>query len=75
MDMNKRTIAGIEFEAVRMTSPVPHWRVKVCKTGYIYETGIFSSESRPKLWESMEYMVSRIGAERFAKETLDIAHA
>lgn len=69
-DPSRRTIAGIEFEAVRFTRPCPHWRPKVLQTGYLYEAGCFKSESRPKLWESMEYTARRCGEERFAAECL-----
>jgi hypothetical protein len=66
-----KTIAGIEFEAVRIMRPIPHWRPRVVSTGYLYDSGIFNSESRPKMFESIEYMARRIGHERFAKETLE----
>ena len=71
MDMNKRTIAGIEFEAVKFTKPCIHYRPRVVSTGYLYQSGIFNGHSRPKLWASIEYMASRIGNERFKKETLE----
>lgn len=66
-----KNIAGVEFEAVRVMRPRPHWRAKVVKTGFVYDAGCFNSESRPKLFESIEYMARRVGAERFAREALE----
>ena len=70
-ETNRKIIAGVEFEGVRMANPCFHWRARVVKTGYVYDAGCFKSESRPKLWDSIEYTATRIGAERFAKEALD----
>ena len=69
--METRTIAGVEFEAVRMMRPIPHWRAKVVKTGYLFESGCFKSESKPKMFESIEYTASRLGADRFYKDTME----
>lgn len=70
MDTNKQTIAGVEFEAVRFSLPVPHWRAKVVATGYIFEAGVFpGSTSRPKMWACVEYTAKRRGA-AFANECL-----
>ena len=69
--MNRKTIAGIEFEAIRETKPIPHWRARVVATGYTYEPGCFKSHSRPALWESIEYTAKRRGEELFAVECLE----
>ena len=50
----------VEFEAVRFTAAVPHWRPKITETGEIPESGIFNGESRPKMRESIEYFYQRI---------------
>lgn len=69
--LDRRTIAGVDFEAVRFDKPVKHYRPRVIATGYIYSVGVFDSKSRPKMWESMEYMASRISADRFAREAIE----
>ena len=63
---NKKTIGGIEFEAVRFKTPIPHWRLKL-PNGTILEAGAggFDTSSRPKLWDSVQYMLDRLGKERF----------
>lgn len=68
--MNRKVIAGVEIEAIRMLRPLPHWRAKVVATGYLYQAGVFKSDSRPHLFQSIEDTARRIGAERFAKEAL-----
>jgi hypothetical protein len=73
MTTDRKVISGIEFEAVRVMRPIPHWRAKVVETGYVFEPGIYNGESRPKLWGSIEYMAKRLGEDRFAKETLEAA--
>jgi hypothetical protein len=65
-----KIIAGVEFEAVRMSRPIPHWRPRVIETGCLIEAGVFKSESRPKMWESMEYTARRIGKQRFQADML-----
>ena len=70
--MDKRTIGGVEFEAVRFDRPVPHWRLRVVLTGYTFEAGCFKSESRPKLWESVEY-TARVVGDRWRRDSL-VAH-
>lgn len=67
--LNYKTIAGVEFEAVRMQHPIPHWRAKVVQTGFIFEAGCFKSESRPKLWQSIED-TARVRGASFAQEML-----
>ena len=71
--MNKKTICGIDLEAVRKKHPIPHWRVKVSETGYVFESGVFNSESRPKMWESVERTLKVIGPERFRRDILEAA--
>lgn len=68
---HRKTIAGIEFEALRETRPVPHWRPMVVATGYVYAAGRFKSTSKPKMWQSMEDTATRLGAERFAKDAME----
>tara|TARA_B100002049_G_C16078524_1_gene376155 strand:+ start:129 stop:350 length:222 start_codon:yes stop_codon:yes gene_type:complete len=65
-DLNKREIGGIKFEAIRQKRPIPHWRLKL-PNGEILAAGAggFDTSSRPKLWESVEYMLKRLGQERF----------
>lgn len=53
-------VGGVEFEAVRFTHPRPHWRPKIIETGEIIESGVYKSESRPKMIESIEYFLERI---------------
>lgn len=72
-NQSRRTVAGVEFEAVRFMSPAPHWRPRVVKTGYVFDVGVFKNDSRPHMWESMEYMAHRIGCERFAREATEAA--
>ena len=72
MELNRREIAGIRFEAVRFVWPLPHWRPKIVETGYIYPAGIFSGESRPRMWESMEDTARVTGPERFAREARNL---
>lgn len=62
---NERVIGGIAFEAVRFHSPIPHWRAKAINAGVIFDAGVFNNTSRPKLWESIEYLHMRAG-DRFA---------
>lgn len=69
--MNQATIAGVDLEAVRELTPIPHWRVKVVRTGFVYDAGCFKSESRPKMWASVEYTAQRLGEERFRNEMLN----
>jgi len=57
---NRFTIGDVEFEAVRFTAPIPHWRPKIIETGEILESGVFNGESRPKMRESIEYFYQRI---------------
>ena len=68
--MNKRTIAGIEFEAVRFTQPLPHWRPRITATGETIEAGIFPTHSRPAMWDGIEYMAQRIGYDRLRRDLL-----
>lgn len=50
-----RIVGDVEFEAVRMKLPCPHWRAKVTKTGVIYEGGCFKGlASLATFWESVE---------------------
>ncbi len=58
---DRRTIGGIEFEAVRMDRPILHWRARIVSTGHLYEAGVFKSESRPRLWASIEDTARRVG--------------
>jgi hypothetical protein len=67
-DMNYKTIAGVEFEAIRFDRPVKHWRPKVIKTGEIIGVCVFKGDSRPKLWADMERACKIIGSERFKNE-------
>lgn len=67
---NLKTIAGIEFEAVRVLTPRPHWRAKVVKTGVIHDAGVFDSSTKANLWWSIAHTASLIGHERFARESL-----
>ena len=63
---NIKVIGGIEFTAVRFAKPIPHWRLQL-PSGEILEAGASSldSRSRPKLFESVEYLMQRLGEERF----------
>lgn len=71
--MDRKTIAGVELEAVRFERPVKHWRVKVVPTGVVIEAGVFKGSSRPVMWEDIEYRARRFGEERFAKDLLEAA--
>lgn len=71
---NRRTIGGIEFEAVRETRPIPRWRARVVATGYLYEAGCFHSKSRPQLWESIEDGARHRGSPLWESDNLT-AHA
>lgn len=57
---NRFTVGDVEFEAVRFQSPIPHWRPKIVETGEILEAGVFNSDSRPKMKESIDYFYQRI---------------
>jgi len=72
--MDKRTIGGVEFEAVRCTTPIPHWRLRVVLTGFLFEAGCFKSESRPKLWESVEH-TARVVGDRWLRDNLTAHNA
>ncbi|BBM67861.1 MULTISPECIES: hypothetical protein [Vibrio] len=63
---NKKVIGGYEFEAVRFKVPAPHWRLKL-PNGEILDSGVggFNGQSKPKLFESVEYTLQRLGEERF----------
>lgn len=54
------TVGDVAFEAVRFKTPIPHWRPKIVETGVILEAGVFNSDSRPKMRESIEYFYQRI---------------
>lgn len=57
-----KTIGGVEFEALRISNPAPHWRVKVVKTGYVFEAGVFpSTKSLDYLWQYVEDAARRRG--------------
>lgn len=57
---NQFTVGDVTFEAVRFKAPIPHWRPKIVETGVILEAGVFNSDSRPKMRESIEYFYQRI---------------
>ena len=64
MSDNFKTISGVDFEAVRVMWPIPHWRAKVLKTGFVFNSGCFDGKSRPRLWESIE-RIAKIRGESF----------
>ena len=65
---NSKTILGLKFTAIRTMRPIPHWRVQI-PSGEILDNGVagFNGESRPKLWESIEYLAKRM-PDRFIRE-------
>lgn len=69
--VSTRTIAGLAFEAVRMTRPVKHWRPRVIQTGQLVLPGVFKGESRRQLWQSMEDTAQRVGHDSFAADMLN----
>lgn len=66
MNESKRTVCGLTFEAVRFKRPIPHWRLRL-PCGKVWEPGTagIKGDSRRAMWDSLEYLASRIGSERF----------
>lgn len=57
---NNFTVAGIEFECVRVEKPIKHWCLKIVETGYQFEAGCFpKNKSRPALIAEVEYAFER----------------
>lgn len=56
---NPFTVGDVDFEAVRFHSPIPHWRPKIVETGAILEAGVFNSDSRPRMRDSISYFYDR----------------
>ena len=52
-------IGGVTIEAVRFKAPIPHWRPKL-PNGVILECGVFKGDSRPKMFDDIEYFFNRI---------------
>lgn len=67
---NLKTIAGVEFESVRVLTPRPHWKAKVVKTGFIFSAGVFDGSTKANLWQSIKHTASLIGHDLFARQTL-----
>lgn len=67
---NRKTIGGVEFEAVRMDKPIKHWRARVVATGYLFAAGCFKSASRPQLFESIAESARHCGRD-FHHQTID----
>lgn len=55
------TVKGVDFEAVRFTVPIPHWRLKIVETVEVWQpgTGGIKGESVPKLIASVEDLAAR----------------
>ena len=66
----KRTIAGIEFESVRVQLPRPHWRAKCVPTAYVFEHGVFPCSTEEGLFDTIERTAKACGT-RFAADTLN----
>lgn len=64
----KFTIGGIDFEAVRYTAPIKHWRLKV-PSGKILDDGSggISPHSVPKMKADLEYILQRFGQKEFER--------
>jgi hypothetical protein len=63
MTIEAHTIGGVEFELVRVKSPVPYWRVKTIENDHLFEAGCFpKNRSRPALLEELEYAFKRAGS-------------
>jgi hypothetical protein len=64
--LNKRTIGGIKLETIKVITPRPHWLLKL-PNGEVLQSGAggFDNSTRPRLWESVEYTLERLGQERF----------
>jgi len=62
------TVGGHEFQANRHQHPIPHWRVQT-PSGEEWSPGTagISTESVPKMKADLEYLLSKIGEERFAQ--------
>ncbi|MBI6727126.1 hypothetical protein YA0089_26290 [Pseudomonas viridiflava] len=57
---NAFTVGGIDFECVRELTPIPHWRLKIVETGYVFEAGCFpKNKSKPALKGEVEYAFER----------------
>lgn len=59
INSNTVVIGGVQIEAVRFKAPIPHWRPKL-PNGEIVDVGVFKSDSRPKMFEDIEYFFVRI---------------
>jgi len=64
--VERKTIGGVELEAVRKTRPRPHWVVKVVKTGEVFEDQQYFT--KPKMWDDLEHILRVIGEERFKRD-------
>lgn len=67
--MNKFTVCGLEFESIRESYPIDHWKLKI-PSGEILDAGVagIKGESRPKQRASLQYLADRIGHDRFIRE-------
>lgn len=56
------TIGEIEFSAIRRTTPILHWTVRINESGQDLEPGAggISTESVPKMMASIEELLVRI---------------
>jgi len=68
---NMRTIAGVALEILRAPHPVPHWRVRVIQTGYMFGSGVFPGKTRHAVWAQVERTAQIVGAERFKREAYE----
>lgn len=67
----QREVAGVSLEAVRFSFPVPHWRIKVVATGYIYESGVFCGcNPLAYIWDYVERTAKARGAS-WIRENMD----
>jgi hypothetical protein len=70
--LDRRTIGGIEFEAVPAESRgVRYWRARVVSTGYTFEPGVFHGSTRPAMWADMEHVCRIRGQELWTRDTLN----
>lgn len=70
-DLNHQIIGGVALEAVRNVNSrngKVYWTVKVVATGAVREAGVFKSESRPKMWESVRETARVCGPDRWTRE-------
>lgn len=67
-----KTIAGIEFEAVRIPQPRLHWKAKVVQTGKTLDC-FRGSGSREALFDDIQRVATAVdkgSPGRFARDTL-----